>query len=161
MKTIIGLTIATSLASWFAAAAGTPTVNHDTSYTRQGNTTNISGTVVTTAQAKPLTVIFTPNTLLSASATQIAAVVTVTNPTAGTEYVLGALTATGDDNTGYDTTGNTGVGIKNAQDGLTTGLANKAIVSDGTPFVVQINHKNLLPAVGATVLNVPLTAYTK
>ncbi len=161
-KTIISLTIATSLASWYATANTLTEAHNNAAYSTPGKTTNITGTIVTTAQTTPLQIQFTANTLLAASAVQIAAIASVTNPTADTEYSLGVLTATGDDADGYETGNNTGVAIKLAQDGkATVGLVNKAIVSDGTPFVVQINHKAILPKPGVTVLNVPLTAYTK
>ncbi|EAN5736444.1 hypothetical protein EJD04_27615, partial [Salmonella enterica] len=101
----------------------------------------------------------TPQTLLSKSAAQIAAVATVRGTHEASEYVLGTLTATGDDSEGYEQ-GTTSSWITTTPSGTLSGTS-RAIVSDGTTFYVNIVHKATLPKPGTTLLRLPLTEYTK
>ncbi|EAO5054536.1 hypothetical protein FZH48_25400 [Salmonella enterica] len=157
-KSISGLAMIL-ITSGTAHAAGVLAVNHDSAYENQQATVEISGSVITTEQDPPISIIFTPQTLLSKAAFQIAAVATVSRTHVGSEYVLGSLIATGDDSAGYvqDTTSSW---ITTAPDARLTGT-NRAIVSDGTPFYVNIVHKNSLPKPGTTLLRLPLTEYKK
>lgn len=142
-----------------AHATGTTTEAHDTNYATKGTETVITGTVFTTVQAPPINVVFTPRTLLSQSVKQIAATAKVSGTTIGSEYVLGQLSASGDDANGYSTD-NASSWITTEPSTVTKGSA-RAIVSDGTAFYVTIVHEATLPNPGATLLSLPLTEYKK
>lgn len=147
------------ITSGTAHAYGTPAETHSDIYANPGAKYDITGNVVTTAQETPVAIVFTPQTLLSKSAAQIAAVATVRGTHEASEYVLGTLTATGDDSAGYEQ-GTTSSWITTTPNGALAGTE-RAIVSDGTTFYVNIVHKATLPKPGTTLLSLPLTEYTK
>ncbi|EBJ8770383.1 hypothetical protein D0629_12995 [Salmonella enterica] len=157
-KSISGLAMIL-ITSGTAHAAAVTSVSHDTAYGNSVAEISISGDVITTVQEPPATVIFTPQRLLSKSAPQIAAVATVSGTHKGSEYVLGTLTATGADSTGYDLTTKSSW-INTTRSAALTG-STRAIVSDGEPFYVTIVHNSNLPQPGETHLTLPLSEYTK
>ncbi|EBA2139769.1 hypothetical protein PJ70_25375 [Salmonella enterica] len=157
-KSISGLAMIL-ITSGTAHAAGMPAAGHDTAYGTTGAVLEISGSVVTTVQEPPVAIVFTPHTLISRSIKQIAAHATISQTHAGSEYVLGTLNATGDDAAGYDKD-STSSWITTSLDTTLAG-SNRAIVSDGATFYVNIIHKAAVPNPGRTVLSLPLTEYTK
>ncbi|ECR8550827.1 hypothetical protein F2D81_26145 [Salmonella enterica] len=157
-KSISGLAMIL-ITSGTAHPAAVTSVSHDLAFGNAGAEISISGDVITTVQEPPATVIFTPQRLLSKSATQIAAIATVSGTHNGSEYVLGTLTVKGDDSTGYDLTTNSSW-INTAKSAALTG-STRAIVSDGGPFYVTIVHNSNLPLPGETHLTLQLSEYTK
>ncbi|EAA8386782.1 hypothetical protein ACFFW7_000781 [Salmonella enterica] len=157
-KSISGLAMIL-ITSGTAHAAAVPTADHDTAYSKPGAVLEISGNVITTVQEPPVAIVFTPHTLLSKSTKQIAAHAVISGTHRDSEYVLGTLTATGDDAAGYKTD-TTSSWITTSLSQATTG-SYRAIQSDGSAFYVTIVHEAAVPNPGRTLLNLPLTEYTK
>ncbi|EAY3715506.1 hypothetical protein FGS56_10515 [Salmonella enterica] len=159
-KTIIGLAaVALLTASSTASALTGPAAEKPAEYRNSGITVHATGTVITTEQDAPLKVAFTPQTLLSTSARQVAATIQVQNAKADTWYEMGALNANGADADGYEKASNAAVAVY--QSGTPANIVNKGILSDGTTFFVNIYHKAVLPVPGETTLDLPITSYTK
>ncbi|ECI0840902.1 hypothetical protein [Salmonella enterica] len=159
-KTIIGLVaVALLTASSTASAVSGPAAAKPDGYNTTGSTVHATGTVITTKQDAPLKVAFTPQTLLSTSTRQVAAIIQVQNAKADTWYEVGNLTATGADADGYEKASNAAVAVY--QSGNPANIVNKGILSDGTTFFVNIYHKAILPVPGETTLDLPITSYTK
>lgn len=159
-KTITGLAAVTLLtASVTATAGGSVALQKPVEYKTPVAVLHATGTVVTTNQKPPTQVTFSPRTLIAQSKEQVAATVTVTKPDAGSYYEVGNLIATGDDSDGYWTESTDGVGVSANQ--IESTKTNKAILSDGTTFYVNINHRPVLPKPGVTVLDLPINVYAK
>ncbi|ECF5937862.1 hypothetical protein FNI43_23800 [Salmonella enterica subsp. diarizonae] len=121
--------------------------------------TPVTGTVTTTVKNEAMTTVFEPLQLDNTSAEQVAAIVTVHGSTATHTYTVGDLSAVGSDSYGYKQT-TASLGITTRRDS-STNVTNKAITSDGTDFYIKIVHKAVPPLPGTTILNFPLTEYSK
>ncbi|EKB5401125.1 hypothetical protein OOP60_001418 [Salmonella enterica] len=157
-KTIIGLASLLAI-SVTVHAAGTLHAGVPTDLGALLTSTPVTGTVTTLVKNDAMTTVFEPLQLDNIRSEQVAAIVTVHGSTATHTYTVGALSTVGSDEFGYYQT-TASLGITTSRDS-NTDVTNKAITSDGTDFYIKIVHKALPPRPGTTVLNFPLTEYSK